>query len=186
MAAYFSTTAIVINKRRLRESDFLITLLTPQQGKIIALAKGAATIKSRRLSCLQLGNIVKIQLYQKGESLWLSEAQALESFLTDPKRLVQYNLLFYFLELVNLLIAENQRIDGAYPTCLKIIQNINRNRFRSYIYHEIELIRTLGFGIPPEIDRSFKQGDLPYTQKLIKHFFESIVEKPLQSNRLFR
>ena len=41
MPRYLSTEALVINKKTLKETDLLITLLTPKDGKIIALAKEA-------------------------------------------------------------------------------------------------------------------------------------------------
>jgi len=75
MPRYSTTTAIVIKKRKTKEADLLITLLTPYQGKIVALAKGAQNIKSARLGALQLGNIVKIHLYHKSDFIWISEAR---------------------------------------------------------------------------------------------------------------
>ena len=59
MDKYQSTVGIVINKKTIKETDLLVTLLTPKNGKIIALAKGAKNIKSSRLSSLQLGNIIR-------------------------------------------------------------------------------------------------------------------------------
>ena len=63
MDHYKSTLGIVINKKTTKESDLLITLLTPKMGKIVAIAKGAKNIKSSRLGNLQLGNTIKAQLY---------------------------------------------------------------------------------------------------------------------------
>ena len=108
MEKYQNTIGIVINKKTVKETDLLITLLTPKNGKIIALAKGAKNIKSSRLSCLQLGNTIKAQIYQKNDYLWLSESKTIISFLRQNKSLTQINLLFYFLEILNQLIAENQ------------------------------------------------------------------------------
>ncbi|RLC33860.1 DNA repair protein RecO, partial [Candidatus Shapirobacteria bacterium] len=121
---YFTTTAIVIKKHQLKESDLLITLLTPYQGKIVAMAKGVRNIKSHRLSSLQLGNTIKAQIYKKNNYQWLSEAKTTNSFLKQPKNLVQSNLLFYFLEILNQLIAENQQIENIYPISQNIIKSI--------------------------------------------------------------
>ena len=75
MERYQSTLGIVINKRTSKENDLLVTVLTPKSGKIVALAKGAKNIKSSRLGNLQLGNTIKIQLYQKNDFNWISETQ---------------------------------------------------------------------------------------------------------------
>ena len=100
MEKYQNTIGIVINKKTVKETDLLITLLTPQYGKIIALAKGAKNIKSSRLSSLQLGNTIKVQLYKKNDYVWLSEAKTIIPFLQFDKSLTQINLLFYFLEIL--------------------------------------------------------------------------------------
>ena len=186
MDRYQSTIGIVINKKTVKEADLLVTLLTPRQGKIIALAKGAKNIKSSRLSSLQLGNTIKVQLYQKNDFLWLSEAQTVNPFLQSEKNLTQLNLLFYFLEILNRLIAENQQIENIYQISQEIIDAINQNQLNRYIKNEIIFIETLGFGVPNEINQYFQKKDYKTTQQLIKGFFESIIEKPLESNKLFK
>jgi len=186
MDKYKTTEAIVINHRSLKEVDSLITLLTPRDGKIVALAKGAKNIRSTRLGSLQLGNTIKVHLYQKNDFIWISEAQTINQFLQTDKSLTQLNLLFYFLEIINRFIAENQQIEGIYTISKNIIESINKNQVNRYIENEIKLLDNLGFGTPPEINTSFAKKDYPVTQKLIKNFFESIIEKPLESNKLFK
>ena len=186
MDKYQNTIGIVINKKTIKETDLLITLLTPRNGKIVALAKGAKNIKSSRLSCLQLGNIVKAQIYKKNDYLWLSESQTIIPFLQNRKSLTQINLLFYFLEVLNRLIAENQQIEGIYQISQEIIDAINQNQFQRYIKNEIMFLEVLGFGVPNEINQYFEKKDYKTTQQLIKGFFESIIEKPLESNKLFK
>jgi len=185
MDKYQNTIGIVINKKTVKETDLLITLLTPKQGKIVALAKGAKNIKSSRLSSLQLGNTIKVQLYQKNDFLWLSEAKTITPFLQSEKNLTQINLLFYFLEILNRLIAENQHIDHIYQISQEIIDAINQNQLNRYIKNEIRFLETLGFGVPDEINQYFQKKDYKTTQQLIRRFFESIIEKPLESNKLF-
>lgn len=186
MDRYQSTLAIVINKKTSKEADLLVTLLTPKLGKIVALAKGAKNIKSTRLGNLQLGNTIKVQLYQKNDFTWISETQNVIPFLQTNKSLAQLNLLFYFLEIINQLIAENQHIEGIFNISQNIINAINKNLIHQYIFNEINFLELLGFGVPLEIKQSFAQKDYKTSQKLIKRFFESIIEKPLESNKLFK
>ena len=186
MDRYKSTLGIVINKKTIKESDILVTLLTPTDGKIVALAKGAKNIKSSRLGNIQLGNIIKAHLYQKENFLWLSESQNISPFLQNDKNLAQLNLLFYFLEIVNRLIAENQHIEKIFDISQNIIDAINKNLINKYIQNEINFLEVLGFGVPPEIKDTFSQKDYKNSQRLIKKYFESIIEKPLESNKLFK
>ena len=186
MERYQSTLGIVINKKTSKEADLLITLLTPKSGKVVALAKGAKNIKSSRLGNLQLGNTIKAQLYQKDNFNWISETQNINPFLQTDKSLAQLNLLFYFLEIANQLIAENQHIEGIFDVSQKIIEAINKNLINQYIFNEIKFLELLGFGVPGDIKQTFSQKDYKGSQKLIKRFFESIIEKPLESNKLFK
>jgi len=186
MDRYSSTLGIVINKKTVKESDLLITLLTPKSGKIVALAKGAKNIKSSRLGNLQLGNTIKVQLYQKGDFTWISESQNIIPFMQTDKSLAQLNLLFYFLEIVNQFVAENQHIEKMFDISQNIINAINKNFIGSYIQNEINFLEVLGFGVPEDIKESFNTKDYKTSQKLIKRFFESIIEKPLESNKLFK
>ena len=186
MDRHISTVGIVINKKTSKEADLVITLLTPRLGKIVTLAKGAKSIKSSRLGNLQLGNIIKAQLYQKNNFFWISETQNIVPFLQTNKNLAQLNLLFYFLEIVNLFVAENQQIEKIFDISKNIITAIDKNLIHQYIQNEIYFLETLGFGLPQDIKDNFENKDYKTSQKLIKRFFESIIEKPLESNKLFR
>jgi len=186
MSHYLNTPGIVIKKNRSRDSDIQITLLTPKHGKIQALAKGAQSIKSSRLSTLQLGNIIKASIYQNKQRNWLSESITITPFLSTTKSLTQYNLLFYFLEMINRFIAENQQIEEMFQISQDLIMSINSNNFDKFISQEILLLENLGFGVPPQIREAYQNKKYPECQKLIKIFIESIIEKPLQSNQLFK
>lgn len=186
MEHYRNTLGIVIKRSNYQESDYFITLLTPDLGKISCLAKGVKSLKSSRLGSLQLGNIIKANLYTKDKFIWLSESQNVEPFLQDNKSLTQLNLLFYILEIINHFIADNQVIVGIYPIVVELIQAINNNQFAQLIKNEINLINVLGFGLPSEINELYQSRDYKSCQLQIKKHLESIIEKPLQSSKLFK
>lgn len=185
MERYQSTQAIVIKSQSIRESDLRVTLLTPSFGKIVVSAKGAQNIKSSRLGALQLGNIVKVSLYQKNDFIWLSEAKTVYPFLQHQKHLTQINLLFYFLEILNHFVAENQQIIGVYEISEKILKAIADNQLAHFINYEIQLTEILGFGVPPEVHQTFKDKDYVSCQKFLRHHLESILDHPLHSSKLF-
>jgi len=185
MERYHSLLAIVIGKRTVADSDIEVTLLTQSQGKITALAKGAKNIRSRRLGSLQLGNLSKFSVYQKNQRFWVNESTTIASFLSKSKNLAQINLMFYLLETINQLIAENQQIDNVFYLVKDAINAINSNRVHLFIQTEINLLDQLGFGVPPEINTTFLSKNYQSTQRLIKKFTESIIEKPMESNKLF-
>lgn len=185
MTHFQNTLGIVIKSQFFREADLLVTLLTPNLGKIVVTAKGAKNIKSSRLGSLQLGNIIKAHLYQKGDYYWLTESTTISQFLLNPKNLTQINLLFYFLEILNLFIAENQQINGVYQISEKIIKAVTDSQLAQFINYEIKFIEILGFGLPDEIYRNFQNKDYLGCQKMIRQHLESILSRPLQSSKMF-
>lgn len=186
MLRYQTTEAIVLNHHRFHESDQTVTLLTPRLGKLITTAKGSKSVHSRRLGDLELGNIVKAQLYQKGDRYWLTDVTVTQHILSSTKNLTQLNLVFYFLEVINSLVAENQIIDHIFRITKSLISSIEDNNFTQLIKSEIELLQNLGFGVPENIIISKTRGDLVLCQREIKMFLESIIEKPIRSSKLFR
>jgi DNA repair protein RecO len=186
MSRYLTTLGIVIKRNTSQESDLIITLLTPSMGKIVAIAKGAKNIKSTRLSHLQLGNTIKAHLYQRNNRYWLSESVSTVNFLNSKKNLSQLSLLFYFLELINRVIAENQQIDQVYSISSKLISAINTHQAQAYIQNEISLISVLGFGLPDDITNLFNSGQFRPCQSQINQFLENITEKPFESNKMFK
>lgn len=185
MPKYLSTRAIVINKKRRGEGDLLTTLYTKDLGKIICLAKGAQSIKSRRLGHLEIGSVIKVSLYQKDDFLWLAESESELSFLEHSEALIQINLLFYFLEIANSLLPQNQASPEIFGIIVGVIESISQNRLRSFIKNEIVFLEKLGYGVPREILQNYNQADYKNTQRLIKAFCESIIERPLTSSQLF-
>ncbi len=183
--AYQHHLALVINKHTLSESDLSITLLTENLGKITALAKNAKKIKSQRLSNLQLGNLVKVYLYQKTDRYWLSESHTISAILHHSKNLPQLSLLFYLLEFINRLTPENQPTPFFFETCQSAIRAIDRNQYAHFIAAEIKLLNLLGYGPPIEITKSYTQKKYSACQKLICLYLESISEKPFYSPSLF-
>ena len=186
MPRYLTTQAIVINHRDFQESDQFVSLLTENEGKIIAIAKGVRSPKSHRRGSLELGNIIKAVFYEKNDRYWLAETTVINHTLSASKSLTQLNLIFYFLEIINHFIAENQQLDGVFDTVSGLMQSVGKNDFGSLVSHEITLLETLGFGVPDEIKKSYTNHDLPECQKNIKIFLESIIERPLKSSRLFK
>ena len=185
MPKFISTQALVINKSHRREGDLLITLLTPKLGKINCLARGAHSLKSRRLGHLEIGTIIKTSLYDKNSFYWLSETESLTAFLHPSSFLSQINLLFYFLEIVNRLLPFEESQEELYQIVIKGVTSISQNKFSTLIKSEMIFLQKLGYGLPSEITTSFEKKDYKRTQNLIKKYCESIIEKPLYSHKLF-
>ena len=74
---------LVIRTVDIKETDRLITIFTEEHGAVTALARGARSLKSRKMaSTMQFcyGNFV---LYGQSDKYWIKEAELIESFFLD-------------------------------------------------------------------------------------------------------
>jgi len=186
MNRYQSLQGIIINKQTFQESDLFVTVFSKHQGKIRCKAKGAKNIKSRRIGSLELGNVVKIQTYNKGDFSWLNEVETLKNPNLDSPNLTQISMLFYFFELLNHLLPEKEPHLKVYDLTLKTMKIISQQNLPLFVRAEILLCQYLGFGPPPEIIKSYQSKNYRQTQSLLNSYFENLIQKPLQSLKLFK
>lgn len=90
---------IVIREVDVGESDKILTILTAQQGKITASAKGARRIKSQKLAGTGFLVYSRFLLGGSGGHLYVSSAQPLESFYEIRLSIEKTALACYFAEL---------------------------------------------------------------------------------------
>ena len=73
-------TAIVLRYVNYRDNDRMLTLLSPTQGRIEALARGCRKPRSAILNASELFALGDYELYQKGAHLTVINAQLIETF----------------------------------------------------------------------------------------------------------
>ena len=71
---------LVLRTVDLKESDRLLTIFTEEQGIVTALAKGARSLKSRKMSSTMQFCYSRFFLYKRGEHYYVKEAELIESF----------------------------------------------------------------------------------------------------------
>jgi DNA repair protein RecO len=179
-----NTQAIVVNTRNNQEKNLQVTILTPNLGKISVIASGAKSIKSTRSQNLQLGNIIKVSLYQKNNLYWLSESQSTLSFLQIDHQLIQLNLLFYFLEILKNFAPENEASPELFNLSSSAITSLYKNLWPKFIKFQIEILNTLGFGAPLNLQQNYQDKKYQIAQQQLILYFESILQKPLFSHKL--
>lgn len=73
-------TAIVLRYANYRDNDRMLTLFSPTQGRIEALARGCRKPRSPILNASELFALGDFELYQKGAHLTVVSAQMIETF----------------------------------------------------------------------------------------------------------
>ena len=102
----YKTEAIVLKRTDLGEADSIITLYTPNLGKIRAVAKGVRRPKSKLGGHLDLLTQSALLLAQGQNLDIITQSQTIESFLPLKGDLRRISCAFYIAELVDQFTAE--------------------------------------------------------------------------------
>jgi len=90
------TTGLVLRVTETKEADKILTVLTPDMGKIPLIARGARRKNSRIAAASQLLAYSELTLYKRGNWHMLDEASTLELFDGVRQDIVLLSLASYF------------------------------------------------------------------------------------------
>lgn len=162
----YKLDAIILKSRDMRDADKILTLYSVQQGKLRAVAHGAAKVKSRKRGAVQPFCYSALILYRGKELDSVSQAELKESFpelRTDLDRLAG---AAYMAELADGFLAEgepNQSIFGLLLATLHLLAKGDVElALRAF---EAKLIWLSG--LKPELDHCAACGD-PVTELKVR------------------
>lgn len=168
---YQKHLGIIINRRAVRDADRFLTILTPDQGKIVVYARSVRSTKSRRTASLDLFNLIKFEVSQKGGRRTLTHVDLKESFRADKKKLSDISRLFALGELVDALLPEDDPHPEVYRLLLTALTHLSRFDTPEYLSRfKLKLLKLLGYGTPPTSN--------------IDAYIESILGNPLRARYL--
>lgn len=101
---------LIIRTVDIKETDRLVTIFTEEQGVVTALARGARSLKSRKMSATILFCYGDYVLYGQGDKQWIKEAELLESFYDMRDSIEGLALANYIVEILSdVTVAEAER-----------------------------------------------------------------------------
>ena len=113
------TSGIVLRSTDTKETDKILTVLTPDRGKIAVIARGARRKNSRLAASCQLLAYSELTIYQRGNWCYLDEACTIELFDGVRQDFELLSLASYFAELTESLTDA----DDASPEVLSLLLN---------------------------------------------------------------
>src|SRR3990170_1910395 len=119
----YKTEAVVLKRFNLGEADRILTLYTPNLGKIRAIAKGVRRTKSKMGGHVELFTRSALMLAHGQNLDVLTQAQTLDSFLPLRDDLQRTAWGIYVIELVDQFTADNQE---NYPLYKLLIETLHR------------------------------------------------------------
>ena len=143
----YQTQGIILKQTRLGESDKIVTIYTPEFGKLKAVAKGAGRPGSK------LGGNVEpltysLMLLAKGRSLdIITQSQTIDGFLAIKGDLWRMACGFYILELIDSFTAEGGENRPLFDLLLDILSQLNEPDTNETVlrYFELHLLHYLGY-----------------------------------------
>lgn len=122
----WTTTAIVLKRINYGEADRILTLLTPGEGKVVAVAKSIRKLSSSQRAYLEPGNLVTVQLRQTHALPIVAQTQLQEQYAATKQELRRVKQLFEVLELADLLFVENLPDETGFALIESVLQRLNQ------------------------------------------------------------
>ena len=166
-ARQFRTHAIILSRRDFGESDRLLTLLTPAQGKIRAIAKGARKPSAKISGHVELFARSDVIIHRGRNLDLLTQAELIEPYLGLREDLGRGAYANYAAELLDRFTADEDEADGElFPLLhqtLSRIADAPDPRLAARFY-ELQLLEFTGFR--PELSECIltRQALLPESQ----------------------
>ena len=102
---------LVLRTVDLKESDRLLTIFTEEKGIVTALARGARSLKSRKMAATQQFCYSSFVLYEQGDRYMIKEGSLIESFFGIRDSIEGLALAAYIVEVLTDVGVEDKEVD---------------------------------------------------------------------------
>jgi len=143
----YKTEAVIIKKTKLGEADTILTLYTPNLGKIQGFAKSLRKTKSKMAGHLELLTHSQISLARGRNIDTIIGAQTINSFLPLKSDLELTSCALYATELVNQFAADDVEDEPVFQLLLATLQRLSQGDNSDLVlrYFELRLLELVGY-----------------------------------------
>ena len=166
----YQTEAVVIKRTKLGEADRILTLYTPDYGKVRAVAKGSRRTNSKLGGHVELLTHSSL-LLAKGRNLdIITQAQTINSFLPLKEDLRRMSCGLYISELIDSFTAEDEGNPQIFELLRETLDQLSHAQKSDTIvrYFEIHLLEFTGYR--PQLQQCANCGG---QLKPIQNYFSS-------------
>jgi len=143
----YQTEAIIIKRIKLGEADRILTLYTPELGKLKAVAKGTRRPQSKLGGHVELLTHSRLMLARGRNLDIITQAQTINNFLPIKDDLERISRGLYVAELVDSFTGEHIEDHRLFNLLLETLQQLSQANDFDFIlrYFEIRLLDHLGY-----------------------------------------
>ncbi len=148
------TKGLVIREVAVGEADKLLTLLTPDYGKLTVSVKGAASLKSRHMASSQLFAYSTFVLKKSKKYFYVSESETIECFFGIRFDLERLALATYICDVIDYLALEGVEDEGLLLLTLNPLYALSEknNLSTAQIKASFELRAAAVSGFEPDLN----------------------------------
>ena len=151
MAQIIKTNGLVIREIAVGENDKILTVLTPELGKISVYCKGVRSIKSHRIAATQLFCYDELTVAVKGDKYSLGEACLIENFFDIRADISKFALAQYFADVLCEVATENENQSELLSLALNTLHILTSDKPTSLIKSVFELRMLCEIGLTPDL-----------------------------------
>ena len=157
--ATVSTPALVLRRAEYSDYDRMVTLFSPQLGRVDAIARGCRRPKSPLLNACEPFTSGEFQLFQRGERFSLEQCQISENFFElrmDYDRLTHG---VYWLKLLEATVMPDVPMENLFLISLRALAHLNYSQLPPELLtmaFEMHLMAQLGYA--PRVDACMRCG----------------------------
>jgi len=147
------TKGIIIAEKMMSDFDKMLTILTPNIGKIECVAKGARRPKSLLMAGTQFLCFGEYMLYKGSENYSMNSCETIELFYNIRTDLDKLKYAVYITKIINDVTTENQnnyKILQLYLNTLYVISNTDKDLELITSIFRLRLLAIIGY--KPEIN----------------------------------
>ncbi len=145
---YYKSEFIVLKRINYADNDRIITLLSPEKGKITAIAKGSRKIASKLAPGIELFTHSS-GYFAQGKNLdILTQVNIINPFLNLRNNFSIITKIFYLLELCYITVQQDQENKAIFDILLNTLTHIEKYpdlTTANITFFEMQLLSILGF-----------------------------------------
>jgi DNA repair protein RecO (recombination protein O) len=120
----YSSEGIVLARRNYSEADRILVIFTKHFGKISLLAKGIRKPKSRKRGHLEIFSRIKFSSSRGNSIDIMTEVEVVDSYPTIRKSLRKVSLAYYFVEVINKVVREQEENSDLYKFLIEFLERL--------------------------------------------------------------
>jgi DNA repair protein RecO (recombination protein O) len=143
----YRTEAIVLKRSDFGEADRILTLYTPERGKVRVVAKGVRRITSRKAGHVELFVRSRLMLHKGRDLDIVAQAESVETFRALREDLRRAACAYFAAELLDGFTSEGEEQAGIYDLVVETLRRLSGDRdlWVATHYFEMRLLGLVGF-----------------------------------------